>query len=111
MAIRLESGRTRLNTRALPTLTVLVSCRSSSSTGSQNGVVDHLFIEFSARPIAPVSGRQGQWKLVDEPAQHMDLTFYPARRTYWSESDISPAPPWLETYAEWNRLHGPDAEP
>ena len=69
----------------------------------QNGVIDHLFIEFSVRPIAAVPGRQGQWKLVEEPAHHMGLTFYPARRTYWSENWNPPSPPWLETYAEWNQ--------
>lgn len=72
----------------------------------EDGSIDYIFVVLEARPIAPVSGRQGHWTLTNSPDDNVGITVYPGRRAYRSESNRPPQPPWQETYREWNEMHG-----
>lgn len=70
-----------------------------------NGTTDHIFVVLAARPIESIPGRQGQWHLTNSVDDNVGLTVYPSVRTYQAESEVPPQPPWLETYAEWEKQH------
>ncbi|MGH7930736.1 MAG: hypothetical protein ACREQV_23440 [Candidatus Binatia bacterium] len=70
-----------------------------------SGTVDHIFVVLEARPIEPIPNRQGQWRLTSAMDDNVGLTVYPSVRMYQSEGTVPPQPPWLETYAEWNKQH------
>jgi len=71
----------------------------------EHGVIDFVFAEFSGRPIEPVPGRLGNWRLVQDPEVSMGLTVYPSHRVYRLEGHNLPDPDWLATYSAWNERH------
>lgn len=73
----------------------------------EHGVIDFVFAEFAGRPIEPVPGRQGHWRLVRDSEVNMGLTVYPSHRVYRTEGHNLPEPDWLETYSAWNEQHRP----
>jgi len=79
------------NRNAATFLTVTVT------TPAGGGVVDHLYMEAGARPIEPVPGRDGQWRLKE--GFDFGVTVYPTQRTYLAESSGPQPPPWAERYA------------
>lgn len=76
-----------------------------------SGVIDHHYILLQARPIEPVRGRQGQWKVLESPDLEVGLTAFPPQRTYraWHEDGtyFEPAP-WHRIFADWNAAHAPE---
>jgi hypothetical protein len=61
----------------------------------ESGIVDLTPIEMTARPLQPVSGAQGQWRIFEtfEEAS-IGATVYPTIRTYRAEGWETPAMPW-----------------
>jgi hypothetical protein len=65
----------------------------------KHGVIDHIYVEFSGRPLEPVPGELGNWQLAayDDkqwPAPPIGVTVYPIQRTYrWDWPNYDP-PPW-----------------
>ena len=66
----------------------------------ENGVIDHIHLEMSGRPIIPVERDEGRWKYGKEDS--IVVTSYPIHRTYRQEGWKGLTPPWMETYKEWN---------
>jgi hypothetical protein len=68
----------------------------------EHGVIDQMYVVVSARPIEPVPGALGQWRLIEDVDRTIGMTIYPIQRTYREEGRGLPPPPWQETYAAWN---------
>lgn len=68
----------------------------------KEGVVDHIFLEMSGRPLVPVDGDNGHWKVPDKP--EFAAVSYPIERAHLRENNYKITPPWSEVYDEWNKL-------
>lgn len=67
------------------------------------GVVDHIYLEMSGRPIQPIEGDGGRWRFSGPPS--MVATSYPIVRTYRHEGQEGLEPSWIPIYKEWEELH------
>lgn len=67
----------------------------------EDGVIDHIYLEMSGRPIKAVEGENGRWQHNVEGS--IAATSYPIHRTYRQEGWKGVTPPWTETYAEWEK--------
>lgn len=63
------------------------------------GVVDHIYLEASGRPIEPIEGDKGHWKL--GKAGSLAAISYPIIRTYRHEGQDGLEPSWIPVYKEW----------
>lgn len=68
----------------------------------EEGVVDHIFLEMSGRPLIPVGGDSSHWKVPDKA--EFAATCYPIKRAHIREDNYKITPPWIETYKEWDEL-------
>lgn len=66
----------------------------------EDGVLDHIPLEMSGRPIVPVDGDEGRWMFGDDAA--VVVTSYPVHRTYRKEGWKGVTLPWEKIYKEWN---------
>jgi hypothetical protein len=65
----------------------------------EHGVIDHIFIEMAGRPLVPVPGALGQWKILEQSEEaELGITVYPIHRTYRAEGWTGVTPPWEEVY-------------
>lgn len=71
-----------------------------------DGIIDHIYLEMSGRPIVPVEGDDGRWK--HGKADSLVAISYPAHRTYLLEGWHGLEPAWADTYKEWGLAHAPD---
>ena len=72
----------------------------------EEGVIDHIFLEMSGRPIVPIDGDASHWHVPAE-AEFTAIS-YPIKRAHVREENNKISPSWLQTYQEWNKLHGND---
>lgn len=70
----------------------------------EEGIIDHIFLEMSGRPLVPIDGDSSHWKVPDK-AEFVAVS-YPIKRAHIREDNYKITPPWLETYKDWNELHG-----
>jgi hypothetical protein len=71
----------------------------SVTDGFEHGIIDSIFVEAVIRPIHPVPGTMGQWRIpADVKDVDMGVTVYPTHRTYRSEGWKGVEPPWTELY-------------
>ncbi|HSX28402.1 MAG TPA: hypothetical protein VLF60_03040 [Candidatus Saccharimonadales bacterium] len=70
----------------------------------EEGVIDHIFLEMSGRPLVPVVGDSSHWKIPDK-AEFAAIS-YPIKRAHLCENNHKITPSWVETYKEWDELHG-----
>lgn len=68
-----------------------------------DGIIDHIHLEMSGRPIAPVEGDDGRWR--HEKADSIVAISYPSHRTYRLEGWNGLESAWAETYKEWELAH------
>lgn len=68
-----------------------------------DGIIDHIYLEMSGRPIVPVEGDEGRWK--HDKADSIVAISYPTHRTYRLEGWHGLEPAWAETYKEWELAH------
>jgi hypothetical protein len=61
----------------------------------ENGVIDHIYIELSGRPIEPIPGKTAAWCLTRNPREVLGTSIYPTRRTYRTEPRTEQPPPWV----------------
>jgi len=62
----------------------------------ENGVVDHIYVELSGRPIEPIPGKTAAWRLTRNPSEALGTSIYPTRRTYRNEPRDDQPPPWVQ---------------
>lgn len=68
-----------------------------------DGVIDHIHLEMSGRPIQPVEDDNGHWKLSKQ--ENIVAMAYPIHRTYRGEGWKGLTPPWEKTYKKWADQH------
>ncbi|MBQ1012912.1 hypothetical protein KBX53_18515 [Micromonospora sp. M51] len=72
----------------------------------EHGVIDHIHAVMAGRPLVPVDGALGQWRITpDLEEAALGITVYPIRRMYQSEGWVDRPLPWEETYGEWRSQH------
>jgi hypothetical protein len=64
------------------------------------GTIDHIFVEQQGRPIEPVPGVSGHWRIAGEDS--VGTTVYPVHRTYIAEGWKTPPLPWAKADEAWS---------
>jgi hypothetical protein len=62
----------------------------------ENGIIDHIYIEVSGRPVEPIPGKGAARRIVEKPNRVIGTTVYPTRRTYRNEPNDNRPPPWAQ---------------
>lgn len=62
------------------------------------GTIDQLYALLEARPILPVPGRIGQWRIAETADGIVGVNVFPPVRLYRSEGQTIPPPPWAEMF-------------
>lgn len=62
----------------------------------EEGVIDHIFLEMSGRPLVPVDGDNSHWKVPDRP--EFAAVSYPIKRAHLREDNHKVVPSWLNPY-------------
>jgi hypothetical protein len=67
------------------------------------GVIDHIYLEMSGRPLKPKEGDASHWRIND--SESMVAISYPIVRIYRHEGQEGLQPSWADTYAEWSKAN------
>jgi len=62
----------------------------------EEGVIDHIFLEMSGRPLVPVDGDSSHWKVADKP--EFAAISYPVKRAHLREDNRKIVPSWNKVY-------------
>lgn len=69
----------------------------------EQGVIDHIFLEMSGRPLVPVEDDAGHWHVPDKP--EFAAVSYPIKHAHRFEENAKITPPWTEVYKKWDETN------